>query len=258
MSMLAPKEITRLAPGEQGIAQFAYQIMSMLVTDTDHLHRPPQEDVLALMVSGAMTGDPGTLAALTAEFRRLRIPAEAAVDIYIPAAANRIGNAWHDEEIDILEGTIAMARLQQLVHVFSRAWRADNRSGDCDGSILMVVPEGEQHILGAVVATAQMRRLGISVSLQLAPTLEKFEDLISHHRFDALMLSIGHTAGLENAAHLVATVRRISRRPLPVVIGGSASVGQDAARHRLGADFACRDVSVAMDFLGLRRRSHAA
>lgn len=258
MSTVTPKEIARLAPGETGIAQFALQVMSMMVGDGSHVGRPPREDVLRLLVRGALTGDPEVLTRLTAEFRRLRIPAEVAVDIYIPAAVDEIGTAWHEDIIDILEATVAVARLQNLVREFGRAWRADTGEGPGEGSVLMVVPEAEQHTLGAMVATAQLRRQGVSVAVQLAPSWGVLEELIGSRSFDAMFISVGNYDCLESGAIIVKTMERRMRRRLPVLVGGSIPMELDVVRRAVGADFATRDVRAALDFLGLGASRHAA
>jgi hypothetical protein len=263
MNTLTPKEIARLAPGEQGFAQFALQVVSLLVGDGVHLTRPPREDVVRLLVRVALTGDPEALVALGVEFRRHRIPAEAAVDVYVPAAAKQIGASWHDDDIDILEATVAISRLQNLVRDLSRAWHADDAVGGAgggagEGSVLLVVPEGEQHSLGAIIATAQLRRHGISVSLQLAPSWPRLSEVMSTRHFDALFLSVGNRTSLEIAATFVKTMERRVRPRLPVVVGGSIPMDLDAVRRATSADFATRDVRAALDFLGLNAARHAA
>lgn len=254
--MFGTREVARLAPGEFGIAQFALQVMSILVGDGAWAHRPPREDVLGLLVRGAITGDAQVLSRLTGEFRRHRIPAEAAVDIYIPAAVGAIGAAWHDDAIDILDATLAVARLQDLLREFGRGWRADAAGGG--GSVLMVVPEGETHTLGAMIATTQLRRLGVSVAVQLAPNRATLERLTSMRCFDALFVSVGNLGSLESGANIVKTIERRLRHRLPVVVGGSIPMELDAVRRVIGADLATRDVREALSFLGLQASCHAA
>lgn len=258
MATFMPKEIAHLAPGEQGIAQLAIQVMSMLRGDAAHAGRPPRADVLGLMVRAVLTGDPEALGRLTAEFRRLRIPAEVVVDTYIPAAVTEIGTAWHEDVIDILDATIAMARLQNLVREFGRGWRADDSDPAAQGSVLMVVPPGESHTLGAMIATAQLRRSGVSVAVQLAPAPAAIEELITTRRFDALFLSVGSVECLESGATIVKTMERRTRPRLPVVVGGSIPLELVAVRRAVGADFATRDVRAALDFLGLRAARYMA
>jgi MerR family transcriptional regulator, light-induced transcriptional regulator len=258
MSHFTRREIAHFAPGEHGIAQFALQVVSIMMGDGSHLTRPPREDLLRLLVRGALTGDPEILNRLSSEFRRLRIPAEAAVDVYIPAAVDEIGAAWHEDIIDVLEATVAVARLQNLLRELSRSWHADDTGAGAEGSILMIVPETEQHTLGAMIATAQMRRIGVSVSVQLNPAWQALEDLMGNRRFDGVFVSVGNHESLESARIIVKTMERRLKSRLPVVVGGSIPVEPEVMQRATGADFATKDVKAALAFLGLKAGLHAA
>jgi len=258
MSQFTPREITRLAPGEYGIERFALQVMSIMIADGSHLGRPPREDLLRLLVRGAMTGDPEILNRLSQDFKRLRIPAEAAVDVYIPAAVDEIGAAWHDDVIDVLEATVAFSRLQNLLRELGKGWRADTSQADATGSVLMVVPEGEQHSLGGMVATTQLRRMGVSVAVQLAPSLRVIEEMIQSRHFDAVFFSLANFESLESAEKIIKKLTRGSDSRPRTIVGGSVPVEPDLMKGATGADFATRDVKEALDYLGLNMGRHAA
>ena len=258
MTTFPQREIARLAPGETGIAQFALQVVSLMVGDTGHASQPPRTDVLDLLIRGAKTGDPVVLNSLLAEFRRLRIPAEVVIDVYLPAAANAIGAQWHADEIDILDCTIAMSRMQNLLRALGRAWRADDSAGAGKASVLMVVPENEQHILGAMVATTQLRRFGVSVAVRLAPARPALHDLMANRRFDAVFVHCANIESLETCGGLVRTIRRGDGAGLPVVVGGSVPLEADEIKRRTGADLMTRDVRHALQALGLERALQVA
>jgi len=253
MTSFPQKEIARFAPGETGIAQFAMQVVSLMVGDNAHSEQPPRTDVLDLLIRGARTGDPATLSALLGEFRRLRIPAEVVVDVYLPAAANAIGAQWHADEIDVLDCTIAMSRMQNLLRALGRAWRADASDEDGVASVLMVVPENEQHILGAMIATAQLRRFGVSVAVRLAPTWPQLEELFGARRFDAVFIHAANLESLDYCATLIKNMRRVGKIDLPVVVGGSVPLSADEVTRRTGADLMTRDIRQALQSLGLER-----
>jgi MerR family transcriptional regulator, light-induced transcriptional regulator len=251
MSQFTPREIARFAPGEHGIERFALQVMSILMADGSHLTRPPRDDLLRLLVRGAMTGDTEILGRLSHEFRRLRIPAEAAVDVYIPAAVNEIGAAWHSDEIDVLEATVAFSRLQNLLRELSRGWRADQGHQAATGSVLLVIPEGDQHSLGGMVATAQLRRMGVSVSVQFSPSMGAIETSLQNRHFDAVFLSIANLDSIENAKAIINYIKRVTNDGMRVAVGGSVPRDMAALKAATGADLATRDLKEAIDHLGL-------
>jgi len=245
MNRFTSRQIARFAPGEMGIAEFAMQVVTIMVSDRSHVGRPPRPEVLELLVRAALTGDPVVLDQLLAAFRRLRIPAEVAVDTYIPAAVDRIGLAWHADEIDILDTSIAIARIQNLLRELVRAWHSDSSVEGAGGelSVLMVVPEAEQHTVGAMVATAQLRRLGVSVCLQLAPSPAALEHLCATRRFDAVFLSLGNVESLDRGRNIVDTVRkRATGRGPFVMVGGSLDRDAELVKQAVGADLVTRDI----------------
>jgi MerR family transcriptional regulator, light-induced transcriptional regulator len=257
MTRFAQKEITRFAPGEKGIAQFALQVVSILVGDGTHVGKPPRPELLEQLITVAMTGDADVLAILSSEFRRLRIPADVAVDTYIPAAVAQIGDAWHNDEIDILDATLATCRLQNLVREFGRAWNADSAGTNAKRAVLMVVPEGEQHTLGTMIATTQLRRQGVSVSVQLAPSRALLTETMQNRRYDGVFLSVANLHSLEAAANIVKTVKLKRRSSMPIVVGGAIVAHDKVAHSTIGADMTTRNVREALEFLGHRTPSYA-
>jgi NAD(P)-dependent dehydrogenase (short-subunit alcohol dehydrogenase family) len=92
-------------------------------------------------------------------------------DAYIPAAAQHLGSNWVSDRLCFAEVTIATARLQALVRAIGTRWGGDPAHLPGRRSVLMIVPDTEQHTLGAVVATGQMRRMGLSEDLAGAALL---------------------------------------------------------------------------------------
>lgn len=243
-------EQVRLSPAEFFNARFVPQVLSILVLDGRNENRPPMTSVLDLMVRGMLSGDSGTLARLNGEFRRHSITGEVVADIYIPAAISIVGKRWHDDDIDILTATIAFARMQTLLRELSRAWRADNLPG-ATGSVLMVVPETDQHSLGALIAIGQLRRRGVSVTVKLTSSPREMDATLNEGHFDAVFLSLANRSSLESAQKLVKVIRRPGNTDLPVLVGGSIPAAASEIQSVTGADCVTRDVTEALGFIGL-------
>lgn len=241
---------SRLSQTDYFNAQFVPQILSALVNDGRHEGKPPIGPVLDLLVGCMLSGDRGALARLTAECRRLHIPSEVVVDTYLPAAVDRIGARWHDDEIDILTATIAFARMQTLMRDLGRNWHADDMTGS-SGAVLMLVPETDQHTLGALIATGQLKRRGISVTIKLTSSPLDLDATLAKARFDAIFVSVGNVSSLESAAKLIKIAKRPGNTALPVIVGGSVPVAPSKVQQVTGADHVARDVASALGFLGL-------
>lgn len=237
-------------------AQLVPQVLSVLTSDDRHDGKPPIPAVLDLMVSAMISGDRAALLRLGAECRRLHIPASVMVDLYTPAAVNRIGARWHDDEIDILTATIAFARIQTLLRDLGRGWRADDLAGST-GSVLMLVPDTDQHTLGAMIATGQMRRRGVSVTVALTSNPLSLDAMLEKAAFDAVFISVGNVSSLDSVAKLVKIAKRSGNAALPVIVGGSVPVAQSEVQDVTGADLVTQDVRGALDFLALGARTGA-
>jgi methylmalonyl-CoA mutase cobalamin-binding subunit len=113
-------------------------------------------------------------------------------------------------------------------------------------TVLMLVPEGETHTLGAVVATGQLRRMGFSVCLRLGPSLHDVRSLLRSRVFDAAMISVGTGDRLEGSVKLVNTLRALGPRRMPVLAGGSSLRDPADLKDVTGVDFVTNDLSEAM------------
>ncbi|MFN4099789.1 MAG: B12-binding domain-containing protein [Pararhodobacter sp.] len=239
-----------MMPAEFFNARFVPQVLSVLVNDGRNDGKPPIGPVIDLMVRSMLSGDPAALVRLKSEFRRHTLSAEIVADSYIPAAIDKVGALWHEDEIDVLAATIAFARLQTLLRELGRTWRADNLHGST-GSVLMVVPESDQHLLGALVATGQLRRRGVSVTVKLTSSPYELDATLKSARFDAVFVSIANRSSLESAAKLVKVAHRPGNAALPVIAGGSLPTAASKIQKVTGADLVTRDISDALRFIRL-------
>ena len=250
--------------GEDIVRRFACRVVSELTRSAGVQSGRPTRSFLDMLVTVVRSGDPAQLARIHDEMRRQRISAEQVVDIYFPAVIDQIGSAWHDAQLDILEATVALSRLQQLLRELGRAWQADRATSEAMGCVLLVLPQVEQHALGAMLAANQLRRLGVSVRVALMASPQDVGALVFSRSFDAVFLSVSNLDAKPMAGQLVAAFRQRCGAGLPVVVGGglAALAGTTDDRRRLaaelGADLATTDLREAIGFCGLQRFRVAA
>jgi methylmalonyl-CoA mutase cobalamin-binding subunit len=251
-------QIKPLAAGDAGIAQFALRVVSQIAGEGGIDSGTPRRDLLQLLVRFARGGDPAVMERLFVEMKRQRVSAERMVDVYIPAAVGEIGTAWHLGELDILQATVGTARIQHLLRELGRAWAADIM-GPVDGArVLVIVPVQEQHSLGAMIAVNQMRRLGVSVCLQLQPPPAAVTELVANRAFDAVFISVANRSRLESCRQLVKTIRGGCKERIPIAIGGPlVELGLDAVADT-GADIITSSVTDALAACGLLMQQQAA
>jgi MerR family transcriptional regulator, light-induced transcriptional regulator len=212
---------------------------------------PPGRDVTAMLARAARSGDPTMLAQLQVEFRRRRITGERVIDIYIPAAVEILGAAWHEDQITVLQATLAFARLQDLLRELSIACTADHVGRPDGPRVLLVIPQREQHTIGALLAASRMRRLGVSVRVEYMAGPTEVTELLAAQGFDAIFLSASNLNTIVTCERIVEAIRRAGQSGIPVVVGGPiATLAADEA-GAIGADLVSRNVDQALKACGL-------
>ncbi len=240
------------SPDSDGVISFASQVVSLLAEKNLRTVGEPRETVVSSLISAALTGGTERFAALLAEMRRMRVSAAALADIYIPLAARKMGEDWLEDDLSWMEVTIAVARLQSLLREIGSAWAAD-RAGDAGGgSVLLIIPNSEQHTLGPMVAMGQMRRYGISVCLRIAPSTEELRSLVADRSFDGVMISVAGEEKLDTVRKLVSFIKGIRTAPLQVIIGGAIMTRLEDVASCTGADLSTNDIGAALEALGLK------
>lgn len=251
-------------PSGGALTHFAFRVVSELRRNVSGDPGKPQDDVLELLLRHTLNGDPAPLTELYTELKYRGISAEQIIDIYFPAAISQIGNAWHEGDLDILQATLRISRLQTLLRELGRAWVSDGAGSPTGPRVLLVLPGGEQHTLGAMVAANQMRRIGVSVGVCLVPTPSLLTQKLQDNRFDAVFVSASNRSCLASCVELVNKIRMLPVGGLPVVLGGGIlrafqdDMGLKALAGHVGADLATSDVTKALAVCGLNSKAQAA
>ena len=242
--------------GSAVVSEFASVVVSLLAERSaikSTLPKgPAREEIVESFVTAALSGSEHAFDALLAHFRKTRISYAMLADTYIPAAARRMGDAWLDDQLSWLDVSIATSRLQSLVREVSTAWTADQSDSLNLGSVLLMVPEGEQHTLGPMVVMGQLRRLGISVCLRMGIGHRELGNLLEQRHFDGVLISVATEARLQSAAVLIRAMRTLRKKLPPIVLGGPIVLENPNLADSVGADYTFSDIWSAMEAIGLK------
>lgn len=235
-----------------GVSQFAAEVVARLVAretaETSILH----ESLVDEFVTAVCNPGPAAFEALKPELRRSRITAAALADVYIPAVARKLGRAWEDDSMSFAEVTIGASRLQAILREIGNGWAADSGpSAGALGTMLLIVPVGEQHTLGAMVLSGQLRRRGVSVCLRIGPDEGDLRGLLHSRRFDGAMISVACVEQVGNCRKLVHTLKRIAGNALFVAVGGALMERDLEIASWPEADIVTNDLDQALATLGL-------
>lgn len=236
---------------EGGVTQFAAEVVARLIQRDIAEETELREPLVQRFLAAVCSTDPEAFEILKPELRRARVSAAAVADLYIPEVARRLGSAWETDSLSFANVTMGVARLQAILREIGTAWAAD-RGGDAGGAmVLLVLPQGEQHTLGAMVLAGRLRRMGVSVAMKIAPAPIDLAHYVAERAFDGALVSIACNDRLETCRKLVKTLKESSKGALKVAVGGAILDVDEDVRRLTGADMVTNDIHKALEMMGV-------
>ncbi|MFN4129121.1 MAG: B12-binding domain-containing protein [Paracoccaceae bacterium] len=233
------------------ITRFAVDVVAKVAAFDSAPSVVLKQPLVAAMVAAVRSPEQSALRRLCPDFKRARITNEMLADHYIPEVARRLGRGWEEDSASFAEVTIGTARLQAFLNDIGRTWAADGTDGPAGSTVLLVVPRGEQHTLGALVAAGWLRRKGISVCLRIAPTPAELAAILAQRRFDGAMISVACDEKLDTCTGLVKTLREETSNGLRIALGGAMMEREVDFATVTGVDIVTNDLPKAVQALGL-------
>ncbi|HTW27279.1 MAG TPA: cobalamin B12-binding domain-containing protein [Acetobacteraceae bacterium] len=159
------------------------------------------------------------------------------LDLLAPTARH-LGELWEQERCHFTDVTIALGRLQRLMHAI----------GDSDGvlpppwpgrqrRILLAPAPGDQHTFGLAMVAGFFRRAGWDVWCDPGWDADDLLSLVRRHRFLIVGFSLSNTRRLEALAAGIRAVRRFSlQQPVGIMVGGRMVAEMPELSTLVGAD----------------------
>ena len=242
----------QFARASGGVATFASDVVARLVKGEFSMTAALREDLIERFMHAVVNSDLTDFEALKPELRRARISPAMFSDRYLPEIARRMGQAWEDDTMSFAEVTMGTSRLQAILRQIGASWSADEGAGEPGlSTVLLIVPHGQQHTLGAFVLLGQLRRRGISVCLRVGPTDGDLRALIAARRFDGVMISLALPEEVTAARSMILSLKEMTSGKLGIALGGAALLNFPVAVEIPEADIVTNDLTAAIAALGL-------
>ncbi len=177
----------------------------------------------------------------------------------IAPAATLLGERWEEDQIDFIDVTMAVWRLQESVHILSsrRPGRAVDTS-KAHKALFSVMPE-DQHNLGTQIVDECFRRAGWETICLMATTESDLLTTVRQTSLDLVGLGVTSDAQIDELPRLIEAIRAASSNPrLVVMLGGRTFHGNTGLAVRLGADGATKDARAAVEVANSLLHSIAA
>ncbi|SHH62133.1 hypothetical protein [Marivita hallyeonensis] len=228
------------------ISSLASAVISVLSDKGDEGVQTIRNSVVQKLIDASLR--PGVFNAeeLLEDLRDRRISADQIVDIYIPQAANEMGQMWVEDAIGFAKVTIATARLQGMLTLLAPPWSAKPSDAGHDTNILLLLQGDDSHTLGPHVATAQLRRMGPSVRIMFGASADTVIRTLSEESYDMILFSGSRPDSLASISKMVKRIRTGVLSPPPMVLGGIVLNLADGVKEKTDVDLVTNDVKVAL------------
>lgn len=207
---------------------------------------------------------------VSARLRALVSPSRPVDDLLLgrlTETARHLGRCWEYDLIDFHQVTVAMGRLQRLMHDVAAdgPLSPEQLRNRAPRHILLSAVPGEQHTFGVGIVAELFREHGWIVagappSQDVEGCLRKLSALASERDYDVVGLSVSSGRNRDTVARAVRAVRNASPDPgVAILLGGPLAEDEPDLAQRSGADAVCRSAEEALRIaeLYLRRPGSA-
>jgi MerR family transcriptional regulator, light-induced transcriptional regulator len=198
----------------------------------------PSPSAVAELAGLVLTRDADVARSFVEDMHQRGAPVEALYLDLLAPAARRLGELWNADVCDFADVTVALGRLQQVLHELSPVFHAEAEPRQHGRRVLLVPVPGEQHSFGLHMVAEFFRRSSWDVWTE--PRITSGADLVQLVRkewFAVVGLSLGCDTRVDALATGIRALRRASRnRAIGVLVGGPLFVEHPELVARVGAD----------------------
>lgn len=245
-------------PSDRDVGKLASQVIDVLCERQTENTQGARKFVLEHLLRSVTRPDDFRPALMLAEMRGHRLTPDAIIDTYVPLVAQELGELWTRDELNFAQVTVGAMRLQGLLSEASAEIAPLLRRpypARSELSALVVVPQGEQHFLGASVLSAQLRRMGVSSGISFCETDTDLVVRVEMDVPDMVLYSVARPEALEVVRRTVKKIK-LAGSPAPVLAIGGALRGDAASlRERTGVDLVSSIAKDVVAFSAKRLRA---
>ncbi len=163
------------------------------------------------------------------------------IDILAPAARH-LGDLWEADACDFVDVTMALWRLQEIVHELgTRNPGAAERRGGERRALFAPMP-GEQHGFGSLMVEEFFRRAGWTTASEPGASEAELVGLVGKRWFELVGLTLATDARLADLPRVISALRTHSRNPhIGIMVGGKVFVDHPELARECGADATAAD-----------------
>jgi len=168
------------------------------------------------------------------------------MDLLAPTA-RRLGDYWNDDRSSFADVTIALGKLQQILHELSRRTTHAQEMHRHGRTALFATAPTEQHTFGLLVIEEFFRRAGWRTWCEPGGTSAELAQMVGAHWYDVFGLSVSCDTQLEQVTSIITSVRRSSKnQSIRIMVGGRLFIERPELAAAVGADVTASDGNEAV------------
>ena len=165
-------------------------------------------------------------------------------------AARHLGELWEEDELDFVQVTIGVQRLQHALHMLipghAEGRPTRSRTAPAQRRILVIPVPGSEHSFGVSMVARFFRNAGWDVHSGLSPNLDDVACLMRTTYFDIVGISASCDLHIEPLSRTLRTIRQHSCNPeIGTMVGGPLFAAHPELAVQLGADSTAQDAAQA-------------
>jgi methanogenic corrinoid protein MtbC1 len=161
-----------------------------------------------------------------------------------------LGDLWSADARDFVAITVAMLRLQEILHEFGPAFRRESDLQEHGSHVLLVPAPGEKDTFGhlifgtfrLVIAAEFLRRDGWDAYVDASATANSAASLVRDEWFDMVEISLSSDTHMDQLTSGIRRIRKTSRnRSIGIIVTGPSFREHPELASSVGADVAASD-----------------
>ncbi len=177
----------------------------------------------------------------------LGVPIDAVYLDLLAPTARVLGDFWDNDVCDFVDVTMAMWRLQQVIHELGNRAPCPSGRTRADRRVLFTVPPGDQHSLGLVMIEDFFRRAGWRTWSAADAGLPELCAVVRRQWFELVGVTVSTLDHLEVLPAMLRSVRTASQNPsVGIMVGGRIFTEHPELAAQVGADGTAADAARAL------------
>lgn len=243
---------TRSTLSSQELAALAQRAIAALAQDRGSPAPLNLSRAVSDLSESAIQSDGAIFAEEIANLRRSGLTSQQLVQSVIPDTARLLGEHWIDDKLTFSEVTIGARRLQSAVYEAMRISPVAAPNLKLQAQAAMIIPIGEQHMIGASVASHAFEQRGVRMRLIVGLEEEALARMLRLSGFAFAGFSVSSNKSVDLTLSLVEKLRSTYDLEIPLVIGGSAVAAVHQSPGIVAKSLVSSDPDAILDATGIR------